>query len=427
MDAEAAYESLGLEPGAGVYHVRHAYKHLARLHHPDCGGDAASFRRIVEAHEFLLKDPTADSVSMDCQRTTLLQGAVIRGLMLTGPFEDLLILDEDKCMLMDRQLKQHLVLSHPDEVSFLCCCLMGMENRMLAIGDSAGTVHVVSLSMDFKYHTTLDVEAPVLALASPENDSSLLLACVANKICLMSVESGVVCRIMFDQRLGFHAETVCFVGGHAVIGGCGDEADGQLVCVYVDISSDNFLFDAEDEEEPPLLWTAEHDHAVYALTAIPTVARFAAAAGSIVAVHDSATGGILMRMAATGTVYSIGLNPRAEWLVAAGSDECIHIFDAKAGTRKMVLANPDGDHSCCLNTACVNTIVVGNTSVFSGGYDKCVTEWQLKTCSRHTHGGRKPGVLTGVCHQLCCFSGNPELCIDIEDLARDLPACSFRD
>merc|ERR1711865_68194 len=305
MNYVAAYETLDLEPGADTYHVRRAYKRLSRLHHPDGGGDAASFRRIAEAHEFLLKDPTAGSVSADCECVTMLRGGVVREMTLTK--QGLCVVDEDKCVLKCGS-EQRIILPKawsPSRhvASFLCCCLVGGNQARMAVGDSDGTIRVVSLSTEAKDpDTTLDVEAAVLALASPEHESSLLIACIPNKVLLLSVESGMACHILFNPGLGFQAETACFVRGSAVIGGSGGCADGLLVCLRVeDISKDSCLFDAEDEVEPPLVWTADHDHVIFAIAAVchvPEAPKFAAAAGSVVALHDINTGCTLMRMVA---------------------------------------------------------------------------------------------------------------------------------
>jgi hypothetical protein len=44
---------LGLGPSASWIDIRTAYKKLVRLHHPDVGGDASTFRKIQEAYEAL--------------------------------------------------------------------------------------------------------------------------------------------------------------------------------------------------------------------------------------------------------------------------------------------------------------------------------------------------------------------------------------
>jgi DnaJ family protein A protein 2 len=50
------YERLGVSRDAGVDEIRRAYKDLARVKHPDRGGDAEEFKKIQEAHEILSDD-----------------------------------------------------------------------------------------------------------------------------------------------------------------------------------------------------------------------------------------------------------------------------------------------------------------------------------------------------------------------------------
>jgi DnaJ homolog subfamily A member 2 len=47
------YETLGVERDASVEEIRRAYKDLAKVHHPDRGGDPEKFKKIQEAHEVL--------------------------------------------------------------------------------------------------------------------------------------------------------------------------------------------------------------------------------------------------------------------------------------------------------------------------------------------------------------------------------------
>lgn len=53
-------EVLGLQPGASEADIRFAYKRLAAKHHPDKGGDAAEFQRIVTAYKVLTRSVCAD-------------------------------------------------------------------------------------------------------------------------------------------------------------------------------------------------------------------------------------------------------------------------------------------------------------------------------------------------------------------------------
>jgi DnaJ-domain-containing protein 1 len=48
---EEWWQVLGVEPEADTETVRNAYRALARLHHPDAGGDPAEFKRLRRAYE----------------------------------------------------------------------------------------------------------------------------------------------------------------------------------------------------------------------------------------------------------------------------------------------------------------------------------------------------------------------------------------
>jgi len=50
------YETLGVKQGASVDEIRKAYRNLARVNHPDKGGDAEKFKEIGQAYE-VLNDP----------------------------------------------------------------------------------------------------------------------------------------------------------------------------------------------------------------------------------------------------------------------------------------------------------------------------------------------------------------------------------
>jgi len=45
---------LGLEPGASRALIKRTYRQLAKLHHPDLGGDAAAFQRLDAAYRLLI-------------------------------------------------------------------------------------------------------------------------------------------------------------------------------------------------------------------------------------------------------------------------------------------------------------------------------------------------------------------------------------
>jgi curved DNA-binding protein CbpA len=48
VDPSSAYARLGVRSGAGLAEVKHAYRRLARAHHPDTGGPAASEQILLE-------------------------------------------------------------------------------------------------------------------------------------------------------------------------------------------------------------------------------------------------------------------------------------------------------------------------------------------------------------------------------------------
>jgi len=52
-DGAGAWATLWLRPGAPVEVIRAVYRALARLHHPDVGGDSATMQRINAAYERL--------------------------------------------------------------------------------------------------------------------------------------------------------------------------------------------------------------------------------------------------------------------------------------------------------------------------------------------------------------------------------------
>lgn len=49
------YEVLGVAVGASESEVKKAYRRLARLNHPDIGGDEEKFKKINEAYDLISK------------------------------------------------------------------------------------------------------------------------------------------------------------------------------------------------------------------------------------------------------------------------------------------------------------------------------------------------------------------------------------
>jgi hypothetical protein len=50
-----ALNLLGLDPDASPQAIKRAYRHLAKAHHPDLGGDAEAFHRVEAAYRLLLR------------------------------------------------------------------------------------------------------------------------------------------------------------------------------------------------------------------------------------------------------------------------------------------------------------------------------------------------------------------------------------
>ena len=50
----AALELLGLAEGASIAAIKRAYRHLAKAHHPDLGGDGEAFHRLERAYRLLV-------------------------------------------------------------------------------------------------------------------------------------------------------------------------------------------------------------------------------------------------------------------------------------------------------------------------------------------------------------------------------------
>ena len=48
------YEELGVDRGADRATIQRAFRRLAKLHHPDKGGDKAKFQRMLQAYEVLV-------------------------------------------------------------------------------------------------------------------------------------------------------------------------------------------------------------------------------------------------------------------------------------------------------------------------------------------------------------------------------------
>ena len=73
MNLLRAYQILGVPYGSESSVVRRQWRRLARTHHPDRGGLAEEFCRIIEAYKFIVDTPPAA------------RGATTTTLTISGP------------------------------------------------------------------------------------------------------------------------------------------------------------------------------------------------------------------------------------------------------------------------------------------------------------------------------------------------------
>ncbi|QGM98623.1 J domain-containing protein [Methylocystis parvus] len=59
------YEVLGVKEDAGAREINAAYRRLAKKHHPDKGGDPASFQRVTEAYNVLKNRPVREAYDFE--------------------------------------------------------------------------------------------------------------------------------------------------------------------------------------------------------------------------------------------------------------------------------------------------------------------------------------------------------------------------
>lgn len=71
---------LGVRLPAPVSEVKQAYRQLAREHHPDKGGDAAAFRRVKEAYDFII----ANAAQCLGDTATTFVGRTVQGDLLSN-------------------------------------------------------------------------------------------------------------------------------------------------------------------------------------------------------------------------------------------------------------------------------------------------------------------------------------------------------
>ena len=106
----------------------------------------------------------------------------------------------------------------------------------------------------------------------------------------------------------------------------------------------------------------------------------ALAAGSVVTLHDAASGETLRRLAAgDGGLYALAFSPDGTSLLAAGSEEVVYGFRVPVGTRRAVIRLTRSRWAGGFNTASINALAfIDDGSFVSGGYDCAVTRWQLR-------------------------------------------------
>lgn len=63
------FEQLGLSSEASTEEVKDAWRRLASIHHPDKGGDAATFDRLRQAYNAALTEAEAQKPCPSCQGT----------------------------------------------------------------------------------------------------------------------------------------------------------------------------------------------------------------------------------------------------------------------------------------------------------------------------------------------------------------------
>ena len=414
-EVRTAYEPhlvLGLESGATADDVRAAYRRLAREHHPDRGGDLARFQQVQAAHDALVgtgADAVGSVLPYGCSQCPSRGGGassrqdVVR-CILVAPEWGWLTLDEKRVLALTAE-GQRTCCEAPPEVALLCCCFLD-ECRRLAVGGTKGHLVIASLEAEppAPMAVSLNTTAPVLAVCAPSGDQSPLLFCsVDGEVLVIDLDGGeggcVLCKL--GARLGgLHAEVLlcpsvpaledaeCFPPEPLLLVGGGDDADGaagSLAMLHVHAPC------AEgDADGAQVVWRATHELPVLAIAIAIAAAPppppsqtvlLAAAAGSVVTLHDGASGAALRRLCAgrDGVLYALAFSPSGDCLLAAGSEEVVHGFLVPAGTRRAVMRLTRSGWAGGLNTATINALAfVDGGGFVSGGYDAAITRWQLQ-------------------------------------------------
>ena len=416
--------NLGLRADASLEDVQRAYRRLALEHHPDRGGDKEAFQRIKAAADRLSGASCSNQFggelvthgSHDCRD-------VIRAfLILNEPQRTTVTLDEKQALMSTEHHKWVAPVVAASDEAFLCCCAYQHDDEQhVAIGSSRGRVHLVSLKCATGPPPLDPIavgDGPILSLVCVAEHMPLLLASVAGRITL--IDHAIGCALtslksLAPRFIGILAEALCtppaspasapsvleLHGGksstcatdalvHVCIAGLDEQrGEGVLLSLRLDLDSLLLLHDDDDEDEEEedteaadsirLEWQVAHDAPIYAVAeAEPSL--LVAATGDACILHQRETGCVLRRLAAgSGILYALALNPCNDCLLAAGSEEIVHVFNFPSGTKRAELHLPHGSaHECSLNSAAINALAFLDDRTFvSGGYDATTTWWQL--------------------------------------------------
>ena len=391
------YAALGLSPGASAAEVQAAYKALALEHHPDRAGDSERFAQILAARDVLVgQDAVLPFGCAHCPSRSREHAArkdVVRAIVVSHGGDGWVgwVTVDEKEVIATAGDTRWLVAAAPPDVALLSCAFLD-ERRRLAIGGTNGCLLVAELhgvdptAPPTPMRVAIGLSGPVQAVAGPTD------AHVASPLCFVScdgallvvdIDAGCVLRSVVTPSLQVEAivcAQIAELDGDdwpppplLLVGGGDGRGGGGIACVR--------LGDVEAEDADAVVWRAEHDHPVYAVAAPPEPKLVACAAGSVVVLHGAADGSPLARLHAgrDGVLYALAFSPAADTLLAAGSAEVVHAFHIPAGTRRAVQRLTRSGWAGGLNTATINALAFVSAGGFvSGGYDACVTRWQLE-------------------------------------------------
>lgn len=388
------YATLHLSAEATAEAVAAAYKSLAKVHHPDRGGDTDAFQRITAAYAALV-GPSSSVLAFggaQCPSRNPARKDVVRCILMAPDGSFWLTLDEKEVVVLTREVRA-VAVEAAAGIALLCCCFID-DARRLAVGGTQGRLLVTTLQHMGSHLGPVASEpvvipvgqrGPLQAVCAPPGDQSpLLCASVDGLVILLDVDAR--CELCSIDTLSLHAEALLcpavpeledeetFPPEPAVfIGGSGDGAvAGRLCCVRLGAAC------ADGEPNGAIaLWTVEFEAPVFALAAShvaadiadaadaatpPSVTLLAAATGSFVVLHDASSGAALRRLAAgEGVLYALAFSPSGRCLLAAGSEEVVHGFRVPAGTRRAVIRLTRSRWAGGFNTATINAVRRGPT------------------------------------------------------------------